>query len=1087
MAQDAGTITVDTTSDRADADASDGQCLTSRGNCSLRAAISHANVTNGPNRIVFAIPGGGVKTIQVGSTLPTINDSTGPTTIDGYTQPGASKNTAAAGSNANILIEISGPPNKTMVKIGTAANVVQGVAAYGARIEFLIEGDLANGNRLLGNFIGTNAAGTYENPIGVGGGDTGVGVLMQLGASQNVIGAPNLEDRNVISGNGGYAMRINHGESHENLVQNNVVGLNPSLTGKLRQVHGIDLQWWTWGNLIGGDGPLERNLVGGHIGRAGIELSHDARGNSVIGNWIGTMGDGNSVSSFSGNTYGIGLKDFPRGNYIARNVVGGNDSGLWSKHNYTGENTFVGNRVGVGVNGAAIPNGTNVFLTGTDHIFYENIVANQPLSQFEVNNYIANQHFFYYPTYTHSNRISQGQFYNRNQSGAATNVATDGVASQSATDFGGGAGRAIDGNTNGVYNNGSVTHTANQQHSWWQVDLQTASQISDIVLFNRTDCCTNRLSNFSVFVSSQPFGNRSFSELAADPNIWRQHVNSLSSSSLSIPVGVQGRYVRVQLEGSGYLSLAEVQVFVPSILSPAPAIDITPSGNNTNDAGDGDSGVQDLLNTPVITGVGPGKVFGTACASCTVEIYVSGTLQADGTLDTSGTAPGIGLAWIGTVTADGGGNFSMADARIASGRAISALAIDQINNTSELQPGRIVPATHNGTDGSAGPSQGPSPAPTPLALPTRYDYSLGTLTCSYGSGTLSWTDVGAASYQVWATTDGVETDLGVIAGTSLATAAADQFRVAYTTSGMTFEGQCEGPDAGFSGRVTDLAGDGVAGVGIDLFNETRTTWLASLETDQDGRYQFAVDAGCYLVTFVAPSGTEFPTGSYANRAVCPGDGQANDAVDAQLQINGSGNGPRIEAAVVDRTGAGVSGVKIDLFQSDQSQARLGYLRTITTGSAGDYVINLGSPSCVVLTFVAPTGETFAESGNPWLNHHVCLSDGQVETNVPATVDVGVGANNAVAGGSITDSNGAVSGVNIDLFVATADGSRGAFLRSATSEGDGSFQITLDPGCYVFTYTAPDGRSWVSSGSSWWNLGFCVTAGETATDFDATLT
>ena len=64
--------------------------------------------------------------------------------------------------------------------------------------------------------------------------------------------------------------------------------------------------------------------------------------------------------------------------------------------------------------------------------------------------------------------------------------------------------RAIDGNYSGVWGNGSVTHTADNGDagSWWQVDLGAARPITDIALFNRTDCCGGRLANFSVLASN---------------------------------------------------------------------------------------------------------------------------------------------------------------------------------------------------------------------------------------------------------------------------------------------------------------------------------------------------------------------------------------------------------------------------------------------------------------------------------------------------------------------------------------------------------------------------------------------------------
>ena len=60
---------------------------------------------------------------------------------------------------------------------------------------------------------------------------------------------------------------------------------------------------------------------------------------------------------------------------------------------------------------------------------------------------------------------------------------------------------AVDGNTNGLYQNGSVTHTANEATPWWQVDLGASQSVGTVTLFNRTDCCSNRLTNFYVFVS----------------------------------------------------------------------------------------------------------------------------------------------------------------------------------------------------------------------------------------------------------------------------------------------------------------------------------------------------------------------------------------------------------------------------------------------------------------------------------------------------------------------------------------------------------------------------------------------------------
>src|SRR4051812_22661267 len=65
---------------------------------SLAQAITGANNAAGADRVIFNIPGPGVKRIDLSQNpLPGITEAL---TIDGYTQPGASPNTVATGDNA---------------------------------------------------------------------------------------------------------------------------------------------------------------------------------------------------------------------------------------------------------------------------------------------------------------------------------------------------------------------------------------------------------------------------------------------------------------------------------------------------------------------------------------------------------------------------------------------------------------------------------------------------------------------------------------------------------------------------------------------------------------------------------------------------------------------------------------------------------------------------------------------------------------------------------------------------------------------------------------------------------------------------
>ena len=122
------------------------------------------------------------------------------------------------------------------------------------------------------------------------------------------------------------------------------------------------------------------------------------------------------------------------------------------------------------------------------------------------------------------------------------------------------SGRAVDGNTDGVYANNSVTHTLENDHAWWQVDLGNSYQIQNINVWTRTDCCDWRLSNFYVFVSDQPFTSTDLTATMNQSGVSNYYVAGLGGRPTTAAINRTGRYVRVQLSGRDSLSLAEVQV-----------------------------------------------------------------------------------------------------------------------------------------------------------------------------------------------------------------------------------------------------------------------------------------------------------------------------------------------------------------------------------------------------------------------------------------------------------------------------------------------------------------------------------------------
>lgn len=145
----------------------------------------------------------------------------------------------------------------------------------------------------------------------------------------------------------------------------------------------------------------------------------------------------------------------------------------------------------------------------------------------------------------------------------ANNLAQGKVATQASTYSTAAASRAVDGNTNGVYSGNSVSHTNSAApQDWWQVDLGSTNRIDVVQLWNRTDCCADRLKDFYVLVSPTDMTGKTLTQLLSDSNVIQRKVAvSNIAPVIGIPVNARGRFVRVQLSGQNFLQLAEVQVF----------------------------------------------------------------------------------------------------------------------------------------------------------------------------------------------------------------------------------------------------------------------------------------------------------------------------------------------------------------------------------------------------------------------------------------------------------------------------------------------------------------------------------------------
>ncbi len=624
---------------------------------SLRQAILDANLSAGPDRIEFNIPGVGVQTITLNSTLPLVTD---PVDIDGYTQPGASPNTLAVGNDAKLLVELVGSQagSALVLNAGNSAvrglivnrfsgnaftlqnaggNTIQGnwmgVDATGDTLLLngrdifiqnspnnqiggtspadrnVLQGSGANGSLTIftgggatiqGNYIGTNAQGT----AGLGFGS------IDIGTSGNLVGGTAPGAGNVISGSRNLNIGIGVGIASNNRVQGNTFGLNASGTATLANNFGGISIASSEGNLIGGTTAAARNVFA--TSGTGIRVSGagpNAAGNTIQGNYIGTNVAGTAAAGvFVPGSIGLLIDG-------KNNLIGGTDSGAGNViANYgvgirietaAGTNTVVqGNRIGTNAAGmAAIPNGTGIAIaTGSDA--KNNLIGGAtPAARNVISGNLAD-----------GIRI--------NVLGSLTTIQGNyiGVAADGVSPLGNGAAGAV-GSRNGI------------------TILGTNNRVGGTGLGEGNTIAFNAFAGVAVRASSGTGEG-----------------NAILGNSIYSNTGL--------------------------------GIDLENDGVTPNDVGDGDIGGNRRQNFPVLTttaAVGEGiQVSGTlnsaAGTSYRVEFFASDAADPSGF--------GEGQAYLGftTVTTDGAGNgsFTATLPNVLVGKFFTATATDPAGNTSEF-------------------------------------------------------------------------------------------------------------------------------------------------------------------------------------------------------------------------------------------------------------------------------------------------------------------------------------------------------------------------------------------------------------------
>ena len=378
----ASTIVVNSTADDQDND----------GECTLREAIVASNTDtasgalageciagSGDDIINFNIAGAGVRTIVPLSQLPPVEAKVD---INGYSQPGATANTAIAPAalNGNLLIEIDGTNVANYALLfdgdtaGGAGSSVRGLVInrFGENNTIVIG---ANNITVAGNYIGTDPTGLIDL------GNAGPGITWQYGTTDTFdakIGGLSPADRNLISGN------VDAGSYPSNgwVFQGNFIGVDA--TGLVAMGNstagasgGISADNCT-DVTVGGDKPGAINVISGNNSHG---VAPDFTQNTTIaGNYIGVGADGTTslpnggagiVLTNSTNAL-IGGSTEGSGNTIANSTLQGVYLGTGNDGVVVAGNTVSSNTTG----GIYTQGGVNITIGGTTSTIANTVDSN---------------------------------------------------------------------------------------------------------------------------------------------------------------------------------------------------------------------------------------------------------------------------------------------------------------------------------------------------------------------------------------------------------------------------------------------------------------------------------------------------------------------------------------------------------------------------------------------------------------------------------------------------------------------------------------------------------------------------------------
>ena len=270
--------------------------------------------------------------------------------------------TAAIGNSSGVRLEAIAGGRITGNLIGgttaAARNVISGSTGSA---NILVSGSHLPGNRIQGNFIGTDVTGTVGLAVAQ------AGVNLSTGSSNTLIGGDDAADgvvdgivgaANVISGHPGTGVLIDSGSS-ANHVEGNRIGTNAAGTAAIPNGSAGVQVAGAAGNFVGGATAGAGNLISGNSS-FGIVLRSGSTNNVVQGNRIGTDATGANplpngllgidVFEASGNNL-IGGTGTGEGNIIAFNLRGVGIAPGTTGNSILGNSIFSNSQLGIDLGG----------------------------------------------------------------------------------------------------------------------------------------------------------------------------------------------------------------------------------------------------------------------------------------------------------------------------------------------------------------------------------------------------------------------------------------------------------------------------------------------------------------------------------------------------------------------------------------------------------------------------------------------------------------------------------------------------------------------------------------------------------------